>query len=195
MAFWSAPTYTPICPSPRPQEFHSGNRIASETCLRMLAFHILKSAFADAARGDRVEAAHALRYLRQRSDWTAIAISVRLERWGSSAPPPEIRAQYVLSCDWCLQILDWPDSIRRTGLPIARASTRDVFHWGQYGGLSSWRQWRSQRKLIQRARAIGKETSFAKQKAKMTAQREPRIIETQQTQPLNQRHKAMAVSA
>ena len=45
------------------------------------------------------------------------------------------------------------------GLPVARASTRDVFGWGKYGGLRCWRLWRSQRKVAQRARAIGRAAS------------------------------------
>ena len=149
----------------------------------MLAHRLLQSAIRDAATGDRVEAAHALRWLRARTDWTRLPLAVRMERWGAPVPSPEARAQFVLSADWCLQVLGWPRSVLTNGLPVARASTRDVFGWGKYGGLRCWRLWRSQRKVAQRARAIGRAASFERQRAKLTGRRATRIIEGSQPRP------------
>jgi len=157
-------------------EFGSEPRTGPQQPLRVFAYHILKSAFADAAHGERQEAAHALRYLRQRSNWTSIPLSVRLERWGAPSPPREVRLEYVLSADWALEILCWPRSVLSDGLPIGRESTRDTFHWGQYGGLSNWREWRTQRKLAQQARESARIARERQHQARMQARRKARQL-------------------
>ena len=94
-------------------------------------------------RYSRLASAHALRWIRARTNWTRIPLEKRLRAWGSPAPPREVRDEYAGSFDWCCELLNLdPDGTRRNGCPV-RPDHKS--RWLIRGGLSDWRQWRATR--------------------------------------------------
>jgi hypothetical protein len=93
-----------------------------------------------------------------------------MQKWHAAAPPLEVRREgYPLSFDHCCELLEWPaDEIRANGIRIARNGSITAYGWG-WGGLSSWRQWRSQRKQAQRIREAGHQASVERQRMKTKA--------------------------
>jgi hypothetical protein len=111
--------------------------------LSVLAFWSLVYSFREAAGANRLDAAHALRWIRASLDWTKIPLSLRLQRWGAPGPPKSVRAEFALSFSWCCAVLGLnEDRTRRHGLPRGR-NRRDSYM--PTGGLADWRTWRARR--------------------------------------------------
>jgi len=151
--------------------------------LQRLAFTLIQLAFRDCRSLNRQHAADGLRWIRMKSDWTALPITTRLERWGTCAPPPDVRTGFVLSFDFCCGLLDWdPDQVRKSGVPIPNRGTAALHDWVGHGGLSSWREWREQRRIAQAEREA-REARRVERLALMRAAREqmresqPRFME------------------
>ncbi|HTR24431.1 MAG TPA: hypothetical protein VMI10_10635 [Terriglobales bacterium] len=94
-------------------------------------------------RNSRLAAAHAIRWLRARTNWTHIPIERRLRAWGAPAPPREVRDEYPLTFSWCCEILNInEDKTRENGAPFRSTHSGK---WFARGGLLQWREWRAQR--------------------------------------------------
>jgi hypothetical protein len=117
---------------------HRGTRPA----LVSLAIALIGSAFHDACKSrDRMVAAHSLRWLRRRTDWTRLPLDARMKTWGKPAPDVDARNGHALSFEWACQVADLnPDTVRRNGLQWHQHQP-----WHVRGGLSEWRTWRQTR--------------------------------------------------
>lgn len=103
---------------------------------RQLALSILRNAFEDCMgrsvgvygnrqKERRLNASNSIKWLRQ-----AGRLSVR-----GKAIPADLRHEYVLSIDWCAEVLDVD----------AKQLASDGIHCIPNSGLRNWRRWRSQR--------------------------------------------------
>lgn len=104
--------------------------------MRQLALSMLRNAFEDCLgrsvgvygnrqKERRLNASNSIRWLRQ-----AGRLSVR-----GKAIPADLRHEYVLSIDWCAEVLDVD----------AKQLASDGIHCIPNSGLRNWRQWRSSR--------------------------------------------------
>jgi len=130
LRFSEPATLPELCPAtgPRPVRIDVG--------MQQLALAIVRNCFEDCMgrtvgvfsnfdRQRRRNAAHAIRFLRQ-----AGRLNVR-----GKAIPADLRQEYVLSFDWCAEVLG----------VAARQLAWDGIHCVAGSGLRNWRTWRAQR--------------------------------------------------